>query len=479
MKKRTYLSLALLLICFLEIIIASPVYSEMRIMPLGDSITRGSSSGVSDSNYMVSYRKELFDLLVSDGYEVDFVGSQNEGSAAFGSLELADHEGHSGWRDDEIVSGRFGEGKLEDWLIAERPNILLIHIGTNGIDPSPDDVKDILDVIDNHENNFGEAVWVILARIINRNIYSQTTTDFNDNVESLALDRINNPNNPAYPDKIIIVDMEDGANINYGLVKDSPPGDMWDDLHPFETGYEKMADVWFHGLQAILPVANAGSNQNKYENDTVTLDASLSFDPDGMIVSYVWEQQAGGPLVTLSDLEAVKPTFTAPEVDSGGETLTFKVTVTDIDGLESTDITYINVSNDNCPSDPNKTDPGICGCGVADDDSDSDGTADCNDGCSDDPNKTDPGICGCGVADTDTDNDGITDCNDNEIEPDDLPDDWEIQYFGNLSEKGTGDFDGDGFTNLREYRGQSDPTDPNSIPEQKAMPWIPLLLLDD
>ena len=98
---------------------------------------------------------------------------------------------------------------------------------------------------------------------------------------------------------------------------------------------------------------------------------------------------------------------------------------------------------DNCPNDPNKTEPGICGCGVADTDTDADGTPDCNDNCPtdpnktepgicgcgiadidgcgvapvdncpDDPNKTEPGICGCGVADTDTDADGTADCNDN------------------------------------------------------------------
>jgi Thrombospondin type 3 repeat len=68
---------------------------------------------------------------------------------------------------------------------------------------------------------------------------------------------------------------------------------------------------------------------------------------------------------------------------------------------------------DECPSDPNKSVPGQCGCGVADTDSDSDGTADCNDNCSSDPNKTAPGVCGCGVADTDSDSDGTADCNDN------------------------------------------------------------------
>jgi len=67
---------------------------------------------------------------------------------------------------------------------------------------------------------------------------------------------------------------------------------------------------------------------------------------------------------------------------------------------------------DGCPDDPNKTAPGICGCGVPDTDSDGDGTPECNDGCPDDPNKTAPGICGCGVPDTDSDGDGDLDCND-------------------------------------------------------------------
>jgi alpha-tubulin suppressor-like RCC1 family protein len=36
---------------------------------------------------------------------------------------------------------------------------------------------------------------------------------------------------------------------------------------------------------------------------------------------------------------------------------------------------------DGCPNDPNKTSPGICGCGVSDADTDGDGTVDCNDAC--------------------------------------------------------------------------------------------------
>jgi len=59
--------------------------AAIRIMPLGDSITRGSVSGVipDDPRYYVSYRKALRDILVSAGYEIDYVGSELSGDAVF------------------------------------------------------------------------------------------------------------------------------------------------------------------------------------------------------------------------------------------------------------------------------------------------------------------------------------------------------------------------------------------------------------
>jgi len=38
-----------------------------------------------------------------------------------------------------------------------------------------------------------------------------------------------------------------------------------------------------------------------------------------------------------------------------------------------------------------------------------------------------------------------------DADADGLPDDWEMRYFGNLSQSGSGDYDGDGLTNLQEY----------------------------
>ena len=65
-------------------------------------------------------------------------------------------------------------------------------------------------------------------------------------------------------------------------------------------------------------------------------------------MSYRWSQVAG-PSVTLSNTQAAKPTFTAPDVGPGGASLTFRLTVTDNEGLKDTDTTVVNVIGDNDP----------------------------------------------------------------------------------------------------------------------------------
>jgi len=45
---------------------------------------------------------------------------------------------------------------------------------------------------------------------------------------------------------------------------------------------------------------------------------------------------------------------------------------------------------------------------------------------------------------------------------DGLPDAWELQYFGNLNQTASGDFDHDGISNLREYQLSLDPTRPDT-----------------
>jgi len=92
-------------------------------------------------------------------------------------------------------------------------------------------------------------------------------------------------------------------------------------------------------------------------------------------------------------------------------------------------------------------------------DSDGDGTPNDQDGCPLDPNKIEEGVCGCGTPETDTDGDGTPDCNDTDDDNDGMPDDWEALYDGldPLVDDAGDDLDGDGFTNLVEFKSGSDP----------------------
>jgi lysophospholipase L1-like esterase len=213
----------------------------IKIMPLGDSIT----TGVSSTN-VNGYRKPLYLNLTNSSYDVNFVGSQNAGD-----FDDTDHEGHNGWH----AAGGTDGGLLPnvyDWLAANPAEIVLLHIGTNDITDANQDVNevnDILDEIDRFEVDSNEVITVVLALIINRQTYSAVTTQFNNGLNTMALNRI------AGGDDIIIVDMENA--LNYLT-------DMADELHPNNSGYAKMADVWYEALNnyftptiASTPITNA------------------------------------------------------------------------------------------------------------------------------------------------------------------------------------------------------------------------------
>jgi hypothetical protein len=88
------------------------------------------------------------------------------------------------------------------------------------------------------------------------------------------------------------------------------------------------------------PVSNAGPDQTVDFGATVTLDGSGSTDPDDNIVSYKWEQ-TDGPTVTLNNADTATADFTASV--AGGSVLTFELTVTDAEGLSSTDTCVVSV----------------------------------------------------------------------------------------------------------------------------------------
>ena len=253
MMRLWYFSI-IFLVSFVHIVSVPTANAAINIMPLGDSITKGFSGSTDDTGY----RRSLYILLAEAGYIVNFVGSLKGGIP---NDFDKDHEGHSGFTSSQIADMIYDH--LETQRLANDPvDIVLLHIGTNDIGvPTFDmgfslsEVERILDEIDSYEADNDREVWVILARIINRNcmvnfpipcLESVETTSLNNNIATMAQDRID------LGDKIMLVDMEDGAGFDYNLSTDTPPGDMVDNKHPFDTGYEKMANVWFFGLMEIL-----------------------------------------------------------------------------------------------------------------------------------------------------------------------------------------------------------------------------------
>jgi probable HAF family extracellular repeat protein len=95
-------------------------------------------------------------------------------------------------------------------------------------------------------------------------------------------------------------------------------------------------------IQSRPPVANAGPDQSVIQRKTVRLNGGASTDPDGLIASVRWRQVVG-PTVALSGSTTLSPTFVAPRVLKQ-TTLSFELTVTDNDGLSSSDTVDVNVS---------------------------------------------------------------------------------------------------------------------------------------
>ncbi|MGB6376833.1 MAG: PKD domain-containing protein [Syntrophobacteria bacterium] len=139
-------------------------------------------------------------------------------------------------------------------------------------------------------------------------------------------------------------------NSNHDFVAIEPldsDGDGFSNIEEISAGYFP-GNPSSKPPSASPPVADAGPDQTVDEGVTVTLDGSNSSDPDNDISSYQWNQ-TGGLSVSLSNSSAARPTFTAPNVGSGGESLTFQLTVTDSGGLQSTDTCIVNVSWINLP----------------------------------------------------------------------------------------------------------------------------------
>jgi uncharacterized repeat protein (TIGR01451 family) len=100
------------------------------------------------------------------------------------------------------------------------------------------------------------------------------------------------------------------------------------------------------------PAANAGQDANAFANLAFSLDGRASTDLDGTastgnITTYLWEQiniPAGGSAVTLTGADTAVASFTPAQPANGtSEVLTFRLTVTDAFGSQSTDEVVITL----------------------------------------------------------------------------------------------------------------------------------------
>jgi len=100
------------------------------------------------------------------------------------------------------------------------------------------------------------------------------------------------------------------------------------------------------------PGANAGPDVHVNEGTPVTLSGSATRAQPGGTFTYTWTAPAG---ITLSDIHAQNPTFTAPFVGPAGQALIFTLVVTEhLNGLShdqasAADSVTINVDNVNQP----------------------------------------------------------------------------------------------------------------------------------
>ena len=117
---------------------------------------------------------------------------------------------------------------------------------------------------------------------------------------------------------------------------------------------EDTVNITINPIPNGIPIADAGRDKDIDEGKSVKLNGNKSFDSDGSIESYEWEQ-ISGPIVSLSDPDISRPEFTTPEVNRDTY-LTFKLTVTDDDG--DTDDAYVTITVKSVPNVPPTADAG-------------------------------------------------------------------------------------------------------------------------
>jgi lysophospholipase L1-like esterase len=224
------LALSLVLVVFAALAPNAPAVrgagaTSAHIMPLGDSLTDGYNSPG-------GYRTYLWSKFSADNLTIDFVGSLVNGPTGLGDR---DHEGHSGWRIDQIANSAV------NWLNVYRPDIVLLLIGTNDmaqgyqLSTAPDRLSALIDQI---TSTLPDA-HVVVSTIprMSSSPYIERIQAYNSAIPGVVSQK------QSAGKKVRLVDM-------YAVIA---PGDLHTDgTHMADSGNRKMADTWYPAIQSIL-----------------------------------------------------------------------------------------------------------------------------------------------------------------------------------------------------------------------------------
>ncbi|MBD0738645.1 FG-GAP-like repeat-containing protein [Streptomyces sp. CBMA29] len=196
---------------------------QLRVMPLGDSITYGSGSATTSS-----YRAPLANLVSQQSaYTVQFVGSQTSGTLADQS-----NEGHGGYVISQIRDG------IDGWLTAAHPDLVLLHIGINdlnrGIDVAnaPARLADLVDRV--YADRPGTGVIMLGLIPTTPNLGTQVAA-YNTAAKQLQA-----------------TETAAGHKFRYVDPPALTPAEFTDGLHPDDAGYQRMAQAFFPALTSAF-----------------------------------------------------------------------------------------------------------------------------------------------------------------------------------------------------------------------------------
>jgi len=228
--------ISFLYIIVVSILLFSQIHllsAQIKIMPLGDSITKGHNSVSTDNS---GYRDDLFALLTIEKVNFDFVGSLSDG-IGFDT----DHEGHDGYLTHQISKD------VVSYLSANPPDIILFQIGTNDISSNvePEKIRDNIARTLEKINTFNSNIKILLSTLIPRTDEKDfQTSRLNDLLEKLYLSK-----------------RDEGFQIYYAGINEIFKCDLnWktnfftspDIVHPNDIGYNIMGQVWFNTIMNAI-----------------------------------------------------------------------------------------------------------------------------------------------------------------------------------------------------------------------------------